>query len=232
MNDRGAFRSDRRVNAHVSGQRPVWLLPESHQVQMQQARADHLVDSFFRNADAGGAFQFPVPIGPTHFVAFPERLCGQFCGPLPGDGFVRNVKIHLDPFPGLEQYGEFFVAERFSFDFGDTEYPVFREKRESFFPVELISRSDIQVVSGHCRAGSLDPGVTGNGSFVFDFRPDVEDGFLVGGRDRGLYVSQLFLRVSVNTLPPERLSEIRKWVPCTLPAFNSDFSSDTNDTLW
>ena len=57
----------------------------------------------------------------------------------------------------------------------------------------MISRSDIQIVGGHCRAGGLDPGVAGNGSFVFDFRPDVEDGFLVGGRDRGLYVGQLFL---------------------------------------
>ena len=95
---------------------------------MQQARADHLVDPFFRDMDTGGALQFPVPIGPARFVAFFERLCGQFFGPLSGDGFVRNVKVHFDPFPGLEQYGEFLVTQRFPFDCGNTEYPVLREK--------------------------------------------------------------------------------------------------------
>ena len=179
LDDGGAFRPDRGIDADVGGQRPLVAVTEGDQVQVQEAGLKHVVDPLFGDMDFRSRLQLLLPEGFALLVQGLVRPFRQHLGPVGGDGSVGKEVIHVQGLAGLEEHRRLFVRHGLSADAADAENPAVLERGEAGGGVVGVR------AAGEGGVRNLHPGVARDGSRIGDGRMDDQDGlFLRRGRRR------------------------------------------------
>ena len=117
LDDGGTLRTDRVIDADLRGQGSGGFETVGDQVQMQQTRLDHLVQTFLRHPHLGRAVELRPPESTGFLQSGVEIPAGQSLGPLGRDRPVRDEEHESRLFARREQNRNLFLRKRPAVEF-------------------------------------------------------------------------------------------------------------------